>query len=84
MLPEVILQPLNSLASRAQPLVAGIFDEFEGETPTAGGESFPMDLFTQPESVFVDWQIRCAKVTGKPADKELFKKRFPVQLKAET
>lgn len=44
MLPEVILQPLNSLASRAQPLVAGIFDEFEGETPTAGGESFPMDL----------------------------------------
>lgn len=47
MLPEVILRPLDSLASRAQPLTAGIFDEFGGETPTAGGESFPLDtLFT--------------------------------------
>ena len=44
MLPEVILQPLDSLASRAQPLAAGIFDEFGGKTPTAGGaSSFPMD-----------------------------------------
>ena len=43
MLPEVILQSLDSLASRAQPPLAGIFDEFEGKIPTAGGASFPMD-----------------------------------------
>ena len=81
MLPEVILRPLDSLASRAQPLAAGIFDEFEGETPTAGGV-FPTDYLFTPNSVFVDWQIRRAKVTGKQADQELVKKRFPVQLKA--
>ena len=45
MLPEVLLRPLDSLASRALPLVAGIFDEFGGETPTAGGVSFSMDTY---------------------------------------
>jgi hypothetical protein len=48
MLPEVTLQPLDSLASRAQLPTTGIFDEFGGEIPTAGGASFPMDtLFSQ-------------------------------------
>ena len=35
------------------------------------------------ESVFVEWQIRRAKVTGKSADQDLVKKRFPVHFKSK-
>ncbi|KAG6915170.1 hypothetical protein DXG01_012922 [Tephrocybe rancida] len=60
MLPDTPMKPLEPLANCAQPLVQGVFDEFDGSVPTAE-----------------DWQIRRAKVTGKPADQDLVKKRFP-------
>ena len=71
------------LASSAQPLAAGIFDELGGETPIAEGALFPTDTLFTPESIFVDWQIRRAKVTGKQVDQELVKKRFPIQFEAK-
>jgi hypothetical protein len=40
MLPEVPLQPLLPLAGRGRPPTEGVFDEFEGRTPTAGGAFF--------------------------------------------
>ncbi|KAF8884587.1 hypothetical protein CPB84DRAFT_1789100 [Gymnopilus junonius] len=40
MLPEIPLQPFKALASLMSPLPDGIFEEFEGKIPTAGGMSF--------------------------------------------